>query len=568
MLSNPADYTTLIDPVVAGPAASDPDALALVFIAEDGTRTRVTRGELRAEVMRHAGALAALDLRAGDVIVLVMGHSPALVPAFFGAMALGAAPCIFSYPSERMDVGVYAQRVRSVVENSGARAVLTSSGLAGELRALLGNEGCPIVDADALPRSTAPATASLARPAPDGVAFLQYTSGTTDLPKGIPHTHASVIAYLTAKVSHLRFQPGDVVVSWVPLYHDMGLLSSLLAPLAVGIPTVLMSPFHWVRDPKILLHAVQEFRGTFTPLPNFALNHCARTIRDRDLEGLDLAHWRIVGVGGEPVRQASLEMFSERFGRYGLKATALMPGYGMAENVEVATASPREQPPRVDWVRAQELHAEGRAVPATPRQPGVSAIVSCGHPIAGSEVAIIDSQGQRLPERRVGEVAIRSPYRFHGYHRRPDLTARALRDGWFMSGDLGYMADGELYVCGRTKDLVIVGGRNVYPEDVEMLVEAVPGLRPGRAVAFGVEDAALGSERLVFVCEVVGALDEGQRTAIVRELRRRAAQELDVVLSEVRLVDPGWVIKTSNGKLARSANRDRYAAEYHAPQAP
>jgi acyl-CoA synthetase (AMP-forming)/AMP-acid ligase II len=487
---------------------------------------------------------------------------PALVPAFLGALHLGAVPAILPYPSERMDRAVYGRRLAAMVDTAGARGLLTTPGLATVMDEVLGTAAPPLLRLDEIAaRAVGAVPVPLPPPSADRVAFLQYSSGTTDLPKGILHTHRRVLDYIAARARHDRLSSDDIVVSWLPLYHDMGLVSGLLTPLVLGLSTVLMSPHHWVRDPGLLFRAIAEHGGTFCWMPNFALNHCARAVRESDLAGVDLSRWRALILGGEPTRLASLRLFVERFAPHGFRESALATGYGMAETVEGVTIGQRGGSPNVDWVSARALREEGRADPVPPESPGGVPIVTCGRPIDGVELAIVGGDGRSLGDRRVGEVRIRSRYMLTGYHRRPDLTAVALRDGWLASGDLGYVADGQLYVCGRLKDLIITGGRNVHPEDVECLADGVAGLRPGRAVAFGLEDAATGTERVVLVCELSEDLPESGRQSIRQTLRRRAAQEQDVVLGDVRLVDRDWLIKTSNGKIARSANREKYRTQ-------
>ena len=322
-----------------------------------------------------------------------------------------------------------------------------------------------------------------------------------------------------------------------------------------------MSPFYWLRTPVALLRTLHEFKGTFCCMPNFAFNHCVRNIRDRELEGLDLSHCRSMYSGAEPIRQDTIEAFARRFAAYGLRRTALKSSYGLAENVLTVSFMQGDGPPRADRVGLADLQIHRRAVPVASEEPGGTTVVSTGPPIPSTEVEIRDARGQRLPERSVGEITVRSSHMLTTYYRRPEVAARVLRDGWLHTGDLGYLADGEVYVCGREKDLIIVGGSNIFPEDVESLADAVPGVQPGRAVAFGVSDERLGTERVVIVCELrQPPIDTDART-VELELRRRVVQDLGVTIGEVRFVDRGWIIKTSSGKLARSANRDKYLKE-------
>jgi acyl-CoA synthetase (AMP-forming)/AMP-acid ligase II len=535
-----------------------PEEPALVFIAEDGQRTHVTAGELRAAAERCAAGLAAAGVRAGDVVVLAIGHSRDLIDTLLGAGAIGAVPAIAPYFTGRLDAQLYAERVARMVAGAAARLVVASADLAariGELR----------IDYDVATIADVAAGGNVAAPAlldGDALAYLQFTSGSTGAQKAVAHTQRAMRAYVAAKVVADAITPDDVAVSWLPLYHDLGLLSGLLTPLDQHVPTVLMSPAHWVRDPKILLWAISEFRGTVTWMPNFGLSHCAKAVRARDIEGVDLSSLKTLVSGGEMVRWASQQEFFERFAPYGLRTTVLQAGYGMAENIEGITTSPKGNPLSVDWVDQRELQRSRRAVPLAVGAPGATPIVACGIPMPGTEVRIVDADGMTVPERTVGEIEARSPYLLSGgYYRAPELTAEARRDGWLRTGDLGYFAGSLLHPCGRKKDLIIVGGHNVMPEDLEALAGDVPGVASGRVVAFGVVDERIGTERLAIVCELRDPGTGVDVRAIEREIRARVVRQLDVAVGEIRFVERGWIIKTSSGKLARSANREKHLAE-------
>jgi acyl-CoA synthetase (AMP-forming)/AMP-acid ligase II len=365
------------------------------------------------------------------------------------------------------------------------------------------------------------------------------------------------MSQLRAYARAIALDADDVIVSWLPLYHDMGLIAGFVLPIVAGVPLVLISPFHWVREPAVLFRAVQSHRGTLSWLPNFAYNHCARVVRERDLQGIDLSRWRVVNCS-EPVRDESHRLFLDRFRPYGFSERGLGSCYAMAEATFAVTASPVPGPPRVDWVQLEPLQREGRAVPAPAEAAGASAMTSSGAPIEGVRVAVIGEGGARLGDRDVGEILVQGDCLFEGYHRRPDLSATAIQDGWYHTGDLGYLADGELYVAGRKDDLIIVGGKNIHPGDLEAIAAEVPGLRPGRAVAFGAPDVRLGTQAVVMVCELAGDPDSEERRRIESELRRRIVHQTDVTLAAVRLVDGRWLVKTSSGKVARRANREKY----------
>jgi len=559
-------WPNLIAPLAAH-AAREPDREALVLVREDGGSETLGGGALLDAARARSRALAAAGVGRGDVVVLVMGHSRALVTTLLGTLAGGAVPAILAPPSARLDPEFWSRRVRAVAENAAARAVVCDAALRGVLATALAGLRCPVHEAGALDGGAGAPVA--APPGPDDVAVLQYTSGTTGLHKGVAHTHRAMLDFIGAKARKLGVTRADVAVNWVPLHHDLGLVSGFLLPLVCGLRTVLLSPLHWARDPGVLFRAVSEHRGTLCWMPNSALAHCARAVRERDLDGLDLRSWRILSSGGEPVRLATMRRFLDRFVPHGFPREALQVGYGMAENVEAVThtTTPVRRPPTVDWIDGPAMQTAGVAVPAPPGARGAVPVVSCGTPLPGMAVRVVDATGAARPERHVGEVAIRSPTLLTGgYHGRPDLTRAALRDGWLASGDLGYLAGGELFVCGRKKDVIIVGGQNVHAEDVEALADGVPGVAPGRVVAFGVPDERTATDRIVVVCELRDGGEGPPAHAVERELRRRAARELDVTLGTVAFVPPRWIVKTSSGKLARAANREKWLAAHPAPE--
>jgi acyl-CoA synthetase (AMP-forming)/AMP-acid ligase II len=340
----------------------------------------------------------------------------------------------------------------------------------------------------------------------------------------------------------------------------MGLIAGFVMPLVTGTPLVLMSPFQWVRDPKILLWAIHKHQGTLAWLPNFAYNHLARAARPSYLEGLDLSSWRMAINCSEPVYHHSHQTFLEKFAPYGFNPDTLSVSYAMAENTFAVTQTKPGVAPRVDWVEIAALQQERVARPAEPEAEGVVAVTSCGIPIDGTEVRILDDAGQTLGERQIGQIAVRSNCMLSAYYQRPELTAEAIRDGWYLTGDMGYLADGEVFVTGRLKDLIIVGGKNIYPQDLEAIANSVPGVYPGRAVAFGVLDERIGSESIVMVAELNG--NSQYPAAVERELRAQIVKETEVTLADVRFVNERWVIKTSSGKLARGDNRDKYLREF------
>ena len=549
---------SLLEPVIAR-AQQCPEQLALIFLHEDGRQETYNAGQFHESMVEYARVLAAVGLGSGELVILVMRHSPALLSAFWGAMYLGAVPAIFPYLSEKLDPERYAAQVQALVARSGVRVVITYSELENMFKRLLGGLNCQVLNTDDVSRYGNGAETPMTRlPVGDSIAFLQHSSGTTGLQKGVALSHRAVLAQLTAYGRAIGLNSDDVIASWLPLYHDMGLIAGFILPLVVGIPLVLMSPFHWVRDPKTLLWAIHEHRATLAWLPNFAYNHCAQRIRQRDLAGLDLSNWRAAINCSEPVRYESHRLFLERFAPYGFRESSLATCYAMAENTFAVTQSRLARPPDIDWVDMRALQETGLAKQAHSGASGALPVISCGHPLEGTQLRIVSDEGHPLPERHVGEIVIRSDSLLNGYYRQPALTTGAIRGGWLYTADMGYLASGQLYVSGRKKDLIIVGGKNIYPQDLEAIANEVSGIYPGRAVAFGLPDEKLGSEAIVMVCELCGQAGQEASKAVEQELRRRVVQRLDVTLKDVRLVENRWLIKTSSGKLARAANRDKY----------
>lgn len=553
---------TLIQPVIER-AKHNPEHLSLVMIDEEGNETKVTAGQFHQQAEHFAHALQGIGVGPEDLVILVLKHSQVLLSAFWGAMYLGAIPSIFPFLTEKLDPDLYMQRVKKLVGHSGAKAVITFPEFKSELSALLAEVDCQVLSSEDVPQGNLDANASSLweNPSPEKIAFLQHSSGTTGLQKGVALSHRAVLNQVEAYGKAIALNQDDVIVSWLPLYHDMGLIAGFVMPVVTGTTLVLMSPFHWIRDPKILLWAIHNHQGTLCWLPNFAYNHLARSARPSYLEGLDLSSWRAAVNCSEPVYARSHAVFLEKFTPYGFKESALTVSYAMAENTFAVTQSAIHQPARLDWVEVAALQKERVAEPAHPEAEGAVAMVSCGVPIEGTEIGIVNDAGAFLPERQVGEIALQGNCMLTEYYNRPETTEQAFKDGWYLTGDMGYIADGELYISGRTKDLIITGGKNVYPQDMEAIANDVHGVYPGRAVAFGLYDERIGSETIVIVSEL---LPDGNRDTaeIEREIRQQVVAQTEVTLADVRLVEGRWLIKTSSGKIARGDNRDKYLREF------
>ncbi|MFQ3646878.1 MAG: AMP-binding protein [Anaerolineae bacterium] len=527
---------------------------AIYFVATDQAARVVTRAEFRAQVVLYANALAQQGIRKRDLVVIARTQDLESVYLFWAALMIGAVPSMFPTLTEKLDPSIYLRSLAELVRLSEVRAVLTTDDFAPTLRAAL---SCKVIDTRALNPDTE-RTVALYRPQPEQVAFLQHSSGTTGLQKGVALSHQAVLNQIASYSDALRLSADDVIVSWLPLYHDMGLIAGFILPLVQGVPLVLMSPFDWVQHPALLLRAIHQHRGTLCWLPNFAYNHMARRIRERDSDGLSLATMRAFINCSEPVRADSHALFLERFRPNGLTEAMLQTSYAMAENTFAVTQSALGQPVRIDWVDRAQLQQALYAQPTAPDAPDALPQVSCGTPIPNTEVKVLDDSGQPAPERRVGEVYVRSDCMLSGYYQRPDLQPFDA-DGWYQTGDRGYLAEGHVYIVGRSKDLIINAGKNIYPQDVEAAVNEVEGVHAGRAVAFGVPDEREGTELIAVVAEV-DTDDPTARQAIQQQIRQRVAGALGVTVTYVSLVEAGWLIKTSSGKISRARNREKWQA--------
>jgi acyl-CoA synthetase (AMP-forming)/AMP-acid ligase II len=552
-LSNRDNFDTLLDAVTL---AADNEKPAIIYVETERAPVVVSRHAFRARILATAASLKTLGIRPRDLVIIAHTQSLESIYAFWGLLALGAVPSMFPTLTEKLDPDVYMNSLGELVRLSAVSAVLTTDEFAPVVRPRL---ACAVFSATDITSSSRQFTNDLPQPDPDEIAFLQHSSGTTGLQKGVALSHAAVLNQLAAYSEAIELSETDVVVSWLPLYHDMGLIAGFLLPLMQGVPLVLMSPFDWVSHPALLFRAIHEHRGTLCWLPNFAYNHCAHRIRWRDSQEYSVDSMRLFINCSEPVRHDSHQLFVERFRDNGVRADMLGVSYAMAENTFAVTQTAPGHSPQLDIIDGYELEVNRYAKSVVLGAVHAQTRVSCGHPIAGTEVCILNEQNQVVPDRVVGEVAIRSNCLLTGYYRRPDLIPLN-EEGWFLTGDMGYLASGELYIAGRRKDLIINAGKNIYPADIEAVVNGVDGVKAGRAVVFGVPDEREGTELVAVVAEV-GPEDEDARRAIGRAIRQEVAHQTMVTVSYVYLVGPKWLLKTSSGKIARGANREKWFRE-------
>ena len=499
------------------------------------------------------GALRARGLRRGDHVALLLAEPQAFLATFLGVSVAGLVPMPLAHP---LHGGADLDAITPLARTGEARAIVTTSALAPLLEGLpAAIPGLRFVAA--WETLTGPALDDVEHPADDDAALVQFTSGSTSQPKGVVITHRNLAANIQAigGAAGLAFGPDDSGVGWLPLFHDMGLIGNALCPLYFGFTCVFLSPAAFVKRPLDWLTAISRLRATMSFAPNFAYDMCVRRVKDADLHGLDLSSWRVAGCGAEPIQAATLRTFAEKFARAGFRETSLIPAYGLAEHTLAVTLSPRDVGPRVDVVHAADLADHRRAVPCGADDPAAVPLVSCGRPFPGHQIRIVDDRGDGLGERAVGEIVVAGPSVMLGYLNAARLTKEVARDGWLRTGDIGYIAGGELYVCGRRKEMIIVNGRNHFPQDLERIAGRVPGVRPGRVAAFGVT-AAGGSDRLVVVAEAHGTVAAEPLTAA---LRRELLEWTGLVIDEVLIVARGTISRTTSGKVQRTRLRERYA---------
>jgi 1-acyl-sn-glycerol-3-phosphate acyltransferase len=553
----PVDAETLVE-VLDWHVRAHPDRVQIVYLGDSG-ETNISYRDLERQADIVAAGLQREGLEPRQTVAVMLPTCPEYFHTYFGILRAGGIPVPIYPPAQLSQIEEHVRRHAGILSNAQASVLVTvpeARGVARLLEARVAGLRRVVTVAELREGAVEPQPVPIGR---NDIAFIQYTSGSTGDPKGVVPTHANLLANIRAIGQTIHLSSNDVFVSWLPLYHDMGLICAWLTSLYFATPLVVMSPLAFLAHPERWLRAIQHYRGTVSAAPNFAYELCVKRIDDAQIEGLDLRSWRLAANGAEPVIPETLRRFTERFAGYGFRPEAMTPVYGLAESTVGLLCPPLDRGPRIDYVRRQPFSSAGLAEPAPADDDGALRFVSCGCPVPEHEVRVVDALGREVDERIEGRLEFRGPSSTGGYYRNPEQT-RLLFDGaWLDTGDRAYLADGEVYLTGRVKDIIIRGGRNIYPHEVEDAVGALVGVRRGCVAVFGSADPDRGTERLVVLAET-----RETGTAEQDALRAQIVRDTDAALGEppdeVLLSPPHTVLKTSSGKIRRAACRELYEA--------
>ena len=514
--------------------------------------TTVSWERLADSVAEAARRLRSMGVRPRDRVLLVLPTSPDFVFFFWGILRAGATPVPAYPPAGWKQLAGFAGTAARMIKTTGARLLLVPEPLRDILKDAPELRGCAIAGPEDV-WAAKPAPALPRPPGPDDLALIQFSSGSTGEPRGICLTQTNLLSNIRGFTLRMELNRDDVLVSWLPLYHDMGLIGTMIAPLAMGMPLVLFPPTDFLRQPDFWFHVMSRYGATISVAPQFAYSLCVRRVDRDSVAGLDLSPLRILLNGAEPIQAADVRGFERRFQPLGLRRGVVTPCYGLAES----TLAVCMQPP------GRTLSKKTPVSTAKPGSDGAAAghatgaMVSVGPPLAGVEVHIRGHGGHWSGDSEVGEIWARGLSVCRGYLTPQGRVEATDSHGWLHTGDLGFLRSGELYVTGRQKDLIIVGGRNLYPQEIEAAIGELPGMRTGRVAAFGVEEAARGTEGLIVVAETIApALGDPASTA--GALRQEIFRRFGVAPHDIMLVGRGQLPLTTSGKLRRFEARSAY----------
>ncbi len=552
-VEEPIEARTLIDALAQHAERHGAREHVLLWRPE-GPAEPLTYRELYDAARAAAGGLIERGVGRGERVAIMLPTGRDFFVAFFAVLFCGAIPVPIYPPFRLAQIEDHLRRQAGILSNAEASALVTNAeirvvgtllyGLVAALRHIV-----TIQDLS----GTAPISAPLP-PSPETTALIQYTSGSTGDPKGVVLTHGNLLANIRAMGAVLKASSADRVVSWLPLYHDMGLIGCWLGSLYYGAQALIMSPLSFLADPARWLWAIDSHKATISAAPNFAYELCLKAIDDTKISGLDLSSLRAMMNGAEPVSPTSITRFAQRFAPYGFRPEAMTPVYGLAENAVGLAFPPLGRGPLIERVDRKALDRGGVARIADPGADSVISLVACGRPLPHHEIRIVDDAGREAPERQEGRIQFRGPSATHGYFQNPEKTAVLFDGDWLETGDRGYIAGGDVFITGRIKDLIKRAGRNIYPQELEEAVGSLEGTRKGCVAAFPAIDMRAGTERLIILAET-RLTDDAKRESLRRKIIDASQALLDLAPDEVVLVAPHTIPKTSSGKIRRSAAR-------------
>jgi acyl-CoA synthetase (AMP-forming)/AMP-acid ligase II len=541
-------------------AKNQPNRTAITLVTDMGQEEPLTYADLHSRASAISGDLLNRNVGKGDVLILSLPHSQALITTLIAAFYIGAIPAILPYDLSSPKRPKLIQQLINLTTH--AKAVITTpdrcASLAANMRS--SDHGVEIF----APSTAEPCdvTEHTLNGSGQDPAYMQYTSGTTGQRKGALLSNTAILTCVREFADRLRIEPAtDAVVNWLPLHHDYGLFAGVMTPLLTGTHGVLLSPARCMRRPHALFKAIQDHNGTHSWSTNSALHFFANHTPKRETSDLDISSLRVLCAGGEPTRFDTLNQFNQRFKPIGLRSDVLMSGYGMTETTMGVTVCDPSVPPRVDWVDAAQMHKRHQAMERSAQDQGSIPFISNGYALPSTQVRIVNADGHTLSDRSIGHIEISGKTVMMKYHRNPDGTQKALQNGWLRTNDMGYLAHEHLFVIGREDDRIIVGGKVIHPAEIERMAESFDQIPAGKCVAFGVDDAQRGTERIVLICGLSVKPNDPHDYALDQAIREKCKDHLDVTLSEIHFVPKGWILKTANGKMPRRANRDKFLAE-------
>ena len=501
------------------------------------------------------GAYRGAKVAEGGLILIFLRHVPQLYGSFLGAMLGGYQPSFMPCTSPKQDPRLYWSSHTMLFERIGPAAVVADRATLAEMQANgldFGSTRLIVVE------DVMPATPSWASPDEDTIGLLQHSSGTTGLKKGVALSYRAIASQLESYASAIELQKDDVIVSWLPLYHDMGLIACFMLPVYRGIPVVQLDPFEWLARPGSLFDAIAQWRGTLCWLPNFAFEYLA-VMAGRDAAKYQLQGMRAFINCSETCRSVSFDRFATAFAASGLAVGALQCCYAMAETVYAVTQTRLYTPPRRIWCKRESLE-RGSRIEEGSQGEGYRELIECGAPLSGLAVGIYDESRNLQPDGYVGEIAVSGEFLFSGYNADPERTRAQLIDELFFTRDLGFVLDGAVYVLGRIDDLIIINGRNIYAHEIEDLLGKIGGLKPGRSVAVPWSDERNGTQGLVVIAEKLGNTTRPE-SELRAEVLNQVFSVINVMPRSVYLVDEGWLVKTTSGKISREMNAKKIVTQ-------